>query len=82
MTSSKADGTKPVVRVDIKTPDAAPSTPAAGTETISDAIGVADLLFHLDDDHLAAVCNLKATAGLAVSASVDGNPRSPRAASA
>ena len=37
---------------------------AAAATTIGDAIGVAELLFHLDDAHLDAVCNLKATAGL------------------
>ena len=71
---AKADLAKPVVRLDIKTPDPFSVDTGAGTETISDAIGVADLLFHLDDAHLDAVCNLKATAGLAVSASVEGNP--------
>ena len=71
---TKADATKPVVRVDIKTPDPFSVVTGSGAQSIPDAIGVADLLFHLDDAHLDAVCNLKASAGLAVSASVEGNP--------
>ena len=65
---SKADASKPVLRVDIKTP--APFV--AGGNTITDAIGVGELLFHLDSAHLSAVCNLKATAGIGINASVNG----------
>src|SRR6266511_2055090 len=65
---TKADNTKPVLRVDIKTP--APFV--AGGTTIPDAIGVGERLCNLDSAHLSAVCNLKATANLGITASVDG----------
>jgi Ca2+-binding RTX toxin-like protein len=73
---SKADATKPVVTVDINPGSGVQldTDPGAGEslQTISGAISVADLAFHLDDTHLDAVCNLKATAGLRVSADVAG----------
>ncbi|MDQ3176375.1 MAG: hypothetical protein M3Q72_02360 [Actinomycetota bacterium] len=72
----RADNAKPVVRVDIKTPDAfmvdLNGSASGGEQPLTDTIGVADLLFHLDDAHLDAVCNLKATAGLGITAEVDG----------
>ena len=65
---TKADASKPVLRVDIKTPDPF----VAGGTTIPDAIGVGELLFNLNSAHISTVCNLKATAGLGISASVEG----------
>ena len=65
-----------MIRLDINTPETftidTNGSSAGGETTVADSIGVADLLFHLDDAHVDAVCNLKATAGLGVSASVDG----------
>ena len=70
---AKDDGAASVVRIDIKTPD--PLQIDTGSLTsIPDAIGVGELLFHLDSDHLSAVCSLKATAGLSISADVNGSP--------
>jgi len=75
---ARANASVPFVRVDIKKPagdsfvvDTNGST-TGGEQTLADTIGVSELLFHLDDAHLDAVCNLKATAGLGISASVDG----------
>ncbi len=67
----KADTTKPVFALDIKAPS--PFTIDDGSPTtITNAVGVAEVLFNLDSAHVSAVCNLKATAGLGVSAKVDG----------
>jgi hypothetical protein len=57
-----------VLAVDIKAPN--PLT-VDGGPTIANAVGVSELLFNLDSDHVEAVCNLEASAELAVSASVD-----------
>ena len=70
---AKADGADSVVRIDIKTPDALQIDTGSALTTIPDAIGVGELLFHLDSDHLSAVCSLKATAGLGISADVNGS---------
>ena len=73
---SKFDATKPVVSVDINPGSGVvlDTDPGAGQslQTIAGAISVGELAFHLDDAHLDAVCNLKATAGLHVSADVAG----------
>ena len=73
---SKAASSEPVLRVDINTPETftvdTNGASAGGESTLANTIGVTDLLFHLDDAHLDAVCNLKATAGLGIHASVDG----------
>ena len=64
-------GTNPVVKIDVKTPDA--PLEISGTGGIANAIGLEDLLFNLDADRLAAVCSLKMSGGLTVSAAVGGN---------
>ena len=46
--------------------------PGTSLQTIAGAISVGELAFNLDDAHLDAVCNLKATAGLHISADVAG----------
>jgi len=68
---SRADMNKPVLAVEVKTPHK--PLEIQGTSGIDDAIGLEDLLFNLDADHLSAACNLKFSAGLTVSAAVEGN---------
>jgi Ca2+-binding RTX toxin-like protein len=73
---SKFDPAKPVLSVDINPGsgvvlDTDPG-PGESLQTIAGAISVGELAFNLDDAHLDAVCNLKATAGLHVSADVAG----------
>jgi Ca2+-binding RTX toxin-like protein len=71
---SKADSSKPVLAIDIKTPNSNAFTidTGGGPTPIANAIGVSDLLFHLDSAHVGTVCNLKANANLGISATVDG----------
>lgn len=72
-TLGKADTTKPVVRIDVKTPDAPLELTVNGSpQSIANAIGIEDLLFNLNAAHLEAECNLKMSAGLSVSATLDG----------
>ncbi len=68
----KADSTKPVLRVDIKTPSTFTIDQGGTSSIIPNVIGVGELLTNLDSAHVGAVCNLKATAGLGIEAKVDG----------
>ena len=69
---AKADGADPALAVDIKTPNPFTVVQNGTPTTIADAVGVGELLSNLDSDHVSAVCNMKATAGLGISAKVDG----------
>ena len=67
----KADGADPALAVDIKTPNAFTVEQNGTPTTIPDAVGVGELLSNLDSDHVSAVCNLKASAGLGIAAKIE-----------
>ncbi len=68
---AKADSAEPALAVDIKAPNPFTVVQSGTPTTIPDAVGVGELLSNLDADHVSAVCNMKATAGLGISAKVN-----------